>query len=378
MAVNASKQQIQVPHDRSLTRADCGNIGRATRRGAGLKLQLARRVQSGISNILRTNEYRTLPGDFQEKNGHNPEFMDEPEPEHGHESVMLAETIEALAVRPGAVVVDCTVGRGGHSVAVAAALGPEGKLIGLDADPRNIEYARTRLQTAGCPVHLFNANFSELDLVLREVGIPQVDALLADLGLSTNQFLTPDYGMSFSEQGPLDMRIDPRTRLTASQIVNRFGERELADLLYHLSDERFSRRIARKIVEARKVSPIKSTSDLAELVRSAVPSTGAGRAGTRIDPATRTFMALRMKVNEEVENLSRLLEVAPGHLKPGGRMAVISFHSVEDRAVKQAFRFAEQTGLLKVVTKKPLSPSDLETARNPRARSAKLRVAEKT
>jgi len=305
--------------------------------------------------------------------------------EHGHEPVMLAEVLEALRPSGDSVVVDCTLGRGGHALAIANALGTGGSLIALDADPRNLEYARTRLEGAAASVTLVNANFSEIDEVLRESGHEKVDGIFADLGLSTNQFLDPAYGMSFSEDRPLDMRIDPRSRLTAGQIVNRFGEKELADLIYQLSDERFSRRIARKIVEARQLSPIKNTRELAELVRSVVPSIGAGRTGTgsgasraRIDPATRTFMALRMKVNGEVENLVRLLEVAPRHLKPGGRMAVISFHSVEDRAVKQAFRFAEQTGLLKVITKKPLSPSELETAKNQRARSAKLRVAEKT
>jgi 16S rRNA (cytosine1402-N4)-methyltransferase len=188
------------------------------------------------------------------------------------------------------------------------------------------------------------------------------------------------------------MRIDPRVRKTAADLVNRLDERELADLIYHLSDERFSRRIARKIGEARAVSPIKTTRQLAELVRDALPPvrpvyrsgrSGAGRAGgtagrtERIDPATRTFMALRMAVNSEPENLAKLLEVAPRKLRAGGRLAVISFHSVEDRAVKQAFRSAEQTGLVAILTKKPLTPSDAEIQDNPRSRSAKLRGAEK-
>jgi 16S rRNA (cytosine1402-N4)-methyltransferase len=258
-------------------------------------------------------------------------------------------------------------------------------LIGLDADPRNLEYAAERLREAPCSVRCFHANFADLDLVLREVGRDQVQGILADLGLSTNQFLSPVYGLSFTHDAPLDMRLDPRSRRTAADLVNRLDERELADLLYQYADERFSRRIARKIVEARAVSPILTTWQLAELVRSVVPhpQRGAGRAAMRssaqrIDPSTRTFMALRMAVNAETENLQRLLEQAPRRLAPGGRFAVLSFHSVEDRAVKRAFRSAEQTGLLKVLSKKPLTPTDTEIAVNPRARSAKLRVAERT
>lgn len=306
--------------------------------------------------------------------------------EHGHEPVMPAETMDALRPAPGATIVDCTLGRGGHARLIAEQLGSTGTLIGLDADPRNLDYAKQRLGGAPCRVRLFHANFAQLDQVLDEAGVPAAHGILADLGLSTNQFLDPSYGLSFSTDSPLDMRIDPRSRTTAADIVNRFGERELADLIYQLSDERFSRRIARKIVEARRLSPITTTRQLAELVRSVLPfprgggRRGAGRTASSavtLDPATRTFMALRMAVNAETGNLDRLLCVAPGRLTCGGRIAVISFHSVEDRAVKQAFRSAEQTGVLAILTKKPLSPSDAEIDRNPRARSAKLRVAER-
>jgi 16S rRNA (cytosine1402-N4)-methyltransferase len=299
-------------------------------------------------------------------------------PAHGHDPVLLNEVLDALQPRSGSTIVDCTVGRGGHAEAIAQLLGRDGTLIVLDADPANLEYTRHRLVNSAPAKRFFHANFADLNTVLNECAITHVDGILSDLGLSTTQFLNPDYGISFGEDGPLDMRLDRRSPLTAEQVVNRTPERELADLIYQLSDERFSRRIARKIVEARKLSPIKSTRELAELVRSAVPRRGAGSANDRIDPATRTFMAIRMKVNGEMENLARLLEVAPQRLKKGGRMAVISFHSLEDRAVKQAFRSAEQTGLLRVVTKKPLCPSDTEITANPRARSAKLRVAEKT
>jgi 16S rRNA (cytosine1402-N4)-methyltransferase len=211
--------------------------------------------------------------------------------------------------------------------------------------------------------------------VLEEVGLKQVDAIFADLGISTNQLFDEEYGLSFAAPMALDMRLDPRIRRSAAHLVNNLAEEELADVLYKLADERYSRRIARKIGEARRISPITTTDRLAALVREAVPvKFGPPQ---RIDPATRTFMALRMAVNQEVENLTGLLEQAPRFLTPGGRLAIVSFHSVEDRLVKQAFRSAEQTGLLTVLTPKPISPSSDEIAANPRSRSAKLRVAAK-
>jgi 16S rRNA (cytosine1402-N4)-methyltransferase len=296
-------------------------------------------------------------------------------PDSGHDPVLLAEVLEGLAPRENSVVVDCTVGRAGHASAIARKLGSDGLLIGLDADPRNLEFARQRLADAPCPCRLFHANFSELADVLQAAEVLKVDALFADLGISTNQLSENEYGLSFSQEMPLDMRLDPRLSQNAADIVNGMRETDLANVLYELAQERYSRRIARKIVEARRTSPINSTERLAELVRSAIPSRGG--APQRIDPATRTFMALRMKVNHELENLDALLERAPKFLNAGGRMAVISFHSMEDRAVKQAFRSAEQTGQLKIVTKKPLSPTDSEIQANPRSRSAKLRIAEK-
>ena len=296
-------------------------------------------------------------------------------PPTGHDPVLVSETLELLNLRRGATVVDCTTGRGGHASAIASRIAPDGLLLALDADPRNLEFARERLKGVATPVRFFHANFAELRDVLEEVGVPRVDGILADLGLSTNQLFDERYGLSFAQPMPLDMRIDPRTRQTAENLVNQTSERDLADVLYNNAQERYSRRIARKIVEARQVSPITTTDRLAELVRSAIPSRGGAPA--KIDPATKTFMALRMAVNQEVENLAALLEQAPKLLKSGGRLAVISFHSTEDRMVKQAFRSAEQAGLLKVLTKKPLTPTDPELASNPRSRSAKLRVGEK-
>jgi 16S rRNA (cytosine1402-N4)-methyltransferase len=298
-------------------------------------------------------------------------------PASGHDPVLLQEILTWLDPQPGKIFVDCTLGRAGHASAIAQRLSSNGLLIGLDADPRNLQFASDRLKTVvpPCPSRLFHANFAELADVLEEVGVKQVDGILADLGISTNQLFDEQYGLSFAAPMALDMRLDPRIRRSAAHLVNNLGEEELADVLYKLADERYSRRIARKIGEARRISPITTTDRLAELVREAVPvKFGPPQ---RIDPATRTFMALRMAVNQEVENLAGLLEQAPKFLKPGGRLAVVSFHSVEDRLVKQAFRSAEQTGLLTVLTPKPLSPSFEETTANPRSRSAKLRVAAK-
>jgi len=324
-------------------------------------------------------------------------------PESGHDPVMMAEVLEFLAPREGKIIVDCTLGRAGHASEIARRLGGTGRLIGLDADPRNLVFARERLVgreikdqrradknvcptgepgicpnvggtgTAAGEVRLFHANFAELEDVLAETGVTAVDGILADLGISTNQLLDPAYGMSFSAEGELDMRIDPRIRRSAADLVNSLPEDELADVLYKLAQERFSRRISRKIGAERRISPIKTTERLARVVRSAI-----GHSNEKIDPATRTFLALRMAVNQELENLEALLQRAPGFLRPGGgRLVVISFQSMEDRMVKQAFRLAEERGGFRVLTKKPVGPGDEEIARNPRSRSAKVRVLER-
>ncbi len=300
-------------------------------------------------------------------------------PDTGHDPVLINEVLQLCTPKPGQTVVDCTVGRGGHSLALARAIAPDGTLIGLDYDPRNLDYARARIEDANtaATVRLFHANFAEIDTALKQAGITHVDSILADLGISTNQLFDETYGLSFSRGLPLDMRLDPRTRTSARTIVNNWAEQKIADLLYHLADERFSRRIARKIVEVRKQTPINTTDHLADLVRSVVPPQRGRNRSVEIDPATRTFLALRMAVNGEMDNLERLLAVAPRVLKPGGKIAIISFHSTEDRLVKHVFRSAEQTGQLKVLTSKPIIPSDAEIDANPRSRSAKLRVAER-
>jgi 16S rRNA (cytosine1402-N4)-methyltransferase len=293
-------------------------------------------------------------------------------PASGHDPVLMNEVLDALAPAQGKTLVDCTLGRAGHASEIAKRLGPTGRLIGLDVDPRNLEYAKSRLAGAPCEIRLFHANFAELGDVLAELKLKGVDGILADLGISTNQLFEEHYGMSFSAPMPLDMRIDPRIRRSAADLVNSMAEEDLANVLYELAQERYSRRIARKIGAERRISPITTTDRLADLVRSAV-----GHTNEKIDAATRTFLALRMAVNQELENLQVLLREGPGYLNKGGRLAVISFQSMEDRLVKQAFRSAEQTGVVRILTKKPVGPTEEETARNPRSRSAKLRVIER-
>lgn len=311
-------------------------------------------------------------------------------PASGHEPVLVAE-VKTILLPPlidiigcsTPVLVDCTVGRGGHSIVLAQSLPPVAQLIGLDLDPRNLEFAAQRLRSqVTCQTRLFHANFADLPEVLTAVGLtphpvgstPGVSSLLADLGVSTNQLLDPTYGLSISQDGPLDMRLNPQVGTSAAEIVNRWPEGRIADLLYVNADERASRRIARKITAERKASPINTTRRLADIVRSAIGTRGDPGG---IDPATRTFQALRMEANREVANLKRLLETAPDYLRVGGRMAVISFHSGEDRLVKQAFRDAEASGRFRVIGKKPIVPSEAEITANPRSRSAKLRVLER-
>jgi 16S rRNA (cytosine1402-N4)-methyltransferase len=295
------------------------------------------------------------------------------DPAQGHDAVLIEEVLHLLDPRPGEAVIDCTLGRGGHACAIGQRLGSDGLLIGLDADPRNLEFAADRLKAAAhCRTRLFHANFAELPEVMAQVGITKVNGILADLGVSTNQLFDPRYGLSFERPGPLDMRLDPRTERTAADLVNSLPERELANVLYELAQERHSRAIARKIGEARRVSPILTTDRLAEIVRSCAR----GNRGP-IDPATRTFLALRMAVNDEVANLAALLDYGPKLLASAGRMAVISFQSAEDGAVKRAFTELREGGTVQWLVKKPVSPAADEVDRNPRSRSARLRAIRK-
>ena len=303
--------------------------------------------------------------------------------EIGHDPVLLREVLEALSLSdvPGQppathrTYVDCTLGRGGHALEIAKRLNPNDQLIAIDADPRNLEFASTRLEPFKSKVRFFHANFRQLEDVLDEVGSKEVNGILADLGVSTNQIFDARYGLSFALDAPLDMRLNPDESLTADQIVNTWPERKLADMLYQNADERFSRRIARKIVEERAISPIKTTRRLAEIVRSCVPPVRSKSAVREpIDPATRTFLALRMQVNAEAENLKALIDQASARLASEGRLAIISFQSAEDRIVKHAFKALEETNRFEVLTKKPIVPTDEEIESNPRSRSSKMRV----
>ncbi|MBN9118040.1 MAG: 16S rRNA (cytosine(1402)-N(4))-methyltransferase RsmH [Planctomycetes bacterium] len=289
-----------------------------------------------------------------------------------HASVLPAETLELLDPRPGETWVDCTVGGGGHTRLIAERVGPTGRVIGLDQDPTMLALARPRVAgprdgTEG-PVELVHANFDQLAEVLAARGLAQVDGVFADLGFSSDQLAEAARGLSFREDGPLDMRLDPTAGATAADVVNTMSEPALADVFWEYGEERHSRRVAKRIVERRQTQPFATTGDLANVVRSCVPRSGG------IDPATRVFQALRIAVNDELGALDRLLAALPAVVKPGGRAGIISFHSLEDRRAKHAFRTA---GVWRLVNKKPVEAGAEEIARNPRARSAKLRVAVK-
>lgn len=292
------------------------------------------------------------------------------EPPTAHVPVMLDEIVHWLAPREGAVIVDGTLGGGGHTRALAERVGPDGTVLALDLDPAAIDRAERCL--AGMPVKLAQANFCDLPEVLDELEIEAVDGVLLDLGLSSDQLNDASRGFSFSTDGPLDLRFDPTSGEPAWRLVNRLSAEKLADLIYLYGEERHSRRIARAIVERRRKQPIRDALELAELVRRCIPR----RPGReRIDPATRTFQALRIAVNEELKSLEIALRRLPDCLRPEARMAIISFHSLEDRRVKEAFRDDPR---LKPLTAKPIRADEEEVARNPRSRSAKLRVAART
>src|SRR5438128_1967544 len=305
----------------------------------------------------------------------------------GHVPVLLKEAIDFLAVRRGGTYIDATVGLGGHSLEIAKRLGAPGHLIGFDKDPKALEIAegvvgRRSLvvgqeQKQDWPkIELRQGSFAELaNDQRRPTTSDGVDGILADLGVSGLQFSDPARGFSFQAEGPLDMRMNPMSEPSAEQVVNQFDERELADLIYEFGEERRSRRLARAIVRSRQIL---TTAQLAAVISAAARPMKLGQPKyDRIHPATRTFQALRIFVNRELDDLRALLEVAPQVLKPGGRLVVISFHSLEDRIVKDAMREDAKLGQYRLLTKKPVTPSEEEIDRNPRARSAKLRAAER-
>ncbi len=301
-----------------------------------------------------------------------------------HVPVLVDEVITALQPRRGGHFVDCTVGLGGHAAAILEKISPSGRLLGIDADPEAIRISQDKLSDYGEAVTLVNDNFINLEAICERYHFHPVDGILFDLGVSSLQLDTAERGFSFHLDAHLDMRFNPEQGLAASDIVNRFSEQELAKLIERYGEERHSRRIARHIVQNR---PIATTTELAQLVEQAV----AGKRA-RIHPATRTFMALRIAVNSELQNLELALKQTLNLLRPGGRLAVISYHSLEDRIVKQFMRDAASSCLcppgtvicccghvptLKLISRKVIKPTSLETESNPRSRSAKLRIAER-
>ncbi|MBO0699849.1 MAG: 16S rRNA (cytosine(1402)-N(4))-methyltransferase RsmH [Zavarzinella sp.] len=288
-----------------------------------------------------------------------------PEPAR-HRPVLPREVLTLLDPEPGETWVDATVGAGGHTRLLAERVGPSGRVVGLDQDPTMLARARGRLE--GLPVTLAHANFDQLVAALGSVGVTEIDGLLADLGFASDQMDAADRGLSFQQDGPLDMRLDPTAGETAADLVARLSEYDLAKVFFEYGEERHSRRVARKIVETRKQTPIRTTGQLADLVRSCVPR----EKGRHFDPATRVFQALRIAVNDELGSLERLLAQLPRVVKPGGRVGIISFHSLEDRRVKRAF---QDRSAWEPVTKKPVVAGEDEVRDNPRSRSAKLRVA---
>lgn len=285
-----------------------------------------------------------------------------------HVPVLAEEVLEWLAPQTGQTIVDGTLGGGGHTRLLAERVGSTGRIIALDRDATAMDRATEALR--GLPVTLVHARFDELPIVLHQLQVPPVDAVLLDIGLSSDQLADASRGFSFATDGPLDLRFDTSTGEPAWRLVNRLDAEKLADVIYEFGEERFSRRIARRIVEQRRETPIQTAEQLADLIRACVPR---GR-DQHLDPATRTFQALRIAVNDELGCLERALANLPDCLRPGGRLAVISFHSLEDRRVKTAFRGDSRYLTL---TKKPIRPNESEARRNPRSRSARLRVAER-
>ncbi len=290
----------------------------------------------------------------------------------GHIPVLRAEVLALLQPRPGGRYLDATVGLAGHAEAILQASDPSGTLLGIDRDAEALTLAHQRLAPFGPRVRLLQGRFEDLrELLGGEEGF---DGVVFDLGASSLQLDAAERGFSFGREGPLDMRMDRDTGVTAADLVERLSEAELADVIFRWGEERWSRRIARAIVEARRQAPIRTTTALADVVARAIPRRAWPR---RIHPATRTFQAVRIAVNDELSGLAPALDSAVGLLRPGGRLVAISFHSLEDRIVKQSWRRLEAAGRARILTKRPITPADAEVGSNPRARSAKLRAVER-
>jgi 16S rRNA (cytosine1402-N4)-methyltransferase len=294
-----------------------------------------------------------------------------------HESVLLDEAMTWLNPRPGGLYCDATLGLGGHARAVLERSAPDGRLIGIDRDPFALAAARAELEPFGDRVTLVHARFSQARDVLERLGMIPVDGFLVDLGVSSPQLDRPERGFSFRHDGPLDMRMDPATGESAADLLHRVGEAELTQIIRDFGEERHAARVARAIIDARRAGPVDTTGKLAAIVARAVPRHEPGK-----NPATRTFQALRIAVNEELDEIDRFLSIAADCLRPGGRLCVIAFHSLEDRIVKRRLRtLAGRDGggpaVLRILTKHVVVPAGPERARNKRARSAKLRAAER-
>ena len=291
-----------------------------------------------------------------------------------HSAVMLKEVVEYLNPRPGQIFVDGTLGLGGHAKAILERLGPQGRLITIDRDSQSIAIAKENLSSYLNQCEFIHDDFRNLDKILSSLKIVAVDAILLDLGISSFQLDNPQRGFSIRKDGPLDMRMDQKSHISAFDLINSLSEKEIDLILKDYGQERWHSRIARSLVSARAKNPIETTQELTQTVLKSIPHYPRGE---KIHPATRTFQAFRIAVNRELESLELALPKCIDCLKAGGRICVIAFHSLEDRIVKQQFRLAERNGSVRLITKKPLRPSEEETRSNPRARSAKLRVAEK-
>lgn len=310
-----------------------------------------------------------------------------------HVPVLLETAVSHLNIGPGKIYVDCTLGGAGHSKAILEKSAPDGRLIAIDQDADSLRAAQRRLAEYDHRIGYHHANFSEVGRILRSEGVEKVDGILADLGISNYHIESSGRGFSFMREEELDMRMDQSRSMTAADLIHSLPEKELADLIFKYGEERHSRRIARAIVRERKIGRIASSTRLADIVMRALPrNDGKNKARRRIHPATRTFMAIRIAVNHELENLEALMDQAPGLLNPRGRLCIISFHSLEDRIVKQGMKTLARgcrchpslpqcvcggERVMSIISRKAISPSPEEIERNPMARSAKLRVAEK-
>jgi len=294
-----------------------------------------------------------------------------------HQPVLLEETRELLAPGSGETIVDCTAGGGGHAAAFLDESEPDGRLLGIDWDDEALSPARARLAPYGERARLVRGNFADIRRLAAEEGFAPADVVFLDLGLSSFQIEDPARGFSFLRDGPLDMRMDRRRETTAREVLAERGEKELADILFAFGEEKAARKIARTVVEARRHGGLRTTGELAALVARVAHvrrRRGGGGGGGRIHPATRTFQALRIEVNREIENLMAFLEALPGLLAPGGKAGVVAFHSLEDRPVKRTFRKLARSGEFELLTRRVVRASDAERRANPRARSARLRV----